>query len=203
MKELIEKHFQQNLRCYFLLAGVLLLGILVGTLFVNNQNEEQKNEINIYLASFINELKQNNNINYMSLLKDSAKRNLEFIALVVILGFSVWGEISGFSLIGYKGFCLGYSIASAIAILGVGKGLVFALSLIIFGEILFIPAFFCITILSIKTYRKLISRNYEDKRVLIIRYVICLLIDIALVISSSLLKTYISSNLFLMLVKYF
>ena len=103
MRNFIENNLRENLKSYTILALILLLGLIIGIMFVNNMETVQKEEINTYLTGFIEELKNDNKINYLELLKNSVINNLEFVILIVLLNFSIWGGISNFALFGYKG----------------------------------------------------------------------------------------------------
>lgn len=203
MKDIIENDIRENFKSYAILALIILLGLIVGIMFVNNMHENHKNEANTYLTEFIVELKNENKINYFELLKKTMINNLEFIIIVVLLNFSIWGGVGNFVLLGYKGFCLGYSISSVISIFGIGKGLIFTLSLILLSEMLYIPTLIFITALSSNTYKELIKTNNGNKRVTIIKYSILLLIIALIAIIISFLQTYLNTNIFLMFTKYF
>lgn len=203
MRNLIENNLKENIKSYAILALILLLGLIIGIMFVNNLEIAQKEEINTYLTDFVEELKNDNSINYQSLLKKSVITNIEFITLVVLLNFSIWGGISNFALFGYKGFKLGYSISSAIAIFGVGKGMLFTISLILLTEILKIPTTLFIAVLSSKTYKEIIYSDRDEKKVALIRYLIMLLVSVIILLLISFLQTYLNNNIFLMFIKYF
>ena len=151
MKETIEKHIRDNYKTYIILIIIFTGGLIAGIVAVNNLNLENKEKINYYLIDFTNNLRDNNNINYGLLLTNSLKKNFKFIIILIVLSFSIWRKISNSILMGYKGFTLGYSISSAICIFGIGKGIVFNISLLLLSELIFIPtllftAVFCMNI---------------------------------------------------------
>lgn len=203
MKEIIENHIKENIRSYLMLALVLIIGLIIGTIMINGLSLEQKDVISNYFDSFILGVKNSNKINYLFMLKETVKSNLLFIFISVFISFSIWGNIGNILLVGYKGFCLGYSISSAIAVLGMGKGLIFSLTLILISEMICIPAILCIIVISSQNYKKIVEGNYENKKLLIIKYVIYIGITVLITIVASLIQTYISSNLFLMFSHYF
>ena len=49
-----------------------------------------------------------------------------------------------FGIILYRGFCLGYTIASIIVAMGIGKGISFILITLLLQNIIFIPAIIAI-----------------------------------------------------------
>ena len=46
--ELILKHIKENLKEYIIVSIILLIGIILGVLFVNNMNEQQSQEVKKY-----------------------------------------------------------------------------------------------------------------------------------------------------------
>lgn len=202
MKEHIKKHLEENYKTYIIFIIVFILGMVIGIIVLNHSNEEQKATIGTYITNFI-ETSKTSNVDYLALLKSSITKNLKFITITVILDLSLFRLIASNLMIGYKGFCLGYSIASIIAVIGIKKGMIFNLSLIFLSEIFYIPAIFYLNISSLNLYKNLKEENYDYKKYEIIRYCIKIGISGILMIISSLVETYISTNLFLSLLKFF
>lgn len=203
MKEILKKHFQENYKNYFILMFIFTVGLIIGICCVNNMETDSKKELNDYLTNITTQIKENKQIDYTNILKKSITTNLKFLAIIVFISFSMWGEIATIILIGYKGFGVGYSISSAIAIFGTGKGLLFAVSLICLSEIIFIPAIFYITVLSMKKYKTLMYEKEDNKWLIIKHYLIALLAVIIILILSSLIQTYLNNNLFLLFKQYY
>ncbi len=202
MKEKVEEHLAKNIKNYLILSLVLIVGVIIGIISVNNLKEEQKCEINDYLSEFTDTIKNNSKIDYSKLLEKSIKENIKIIILIVLIGFSIWGKFAIIGITGYKGFCLGYSISSAIVAFGVGKGILFSSTLLFLSQVLVLPICFYIAIKSLKTYESLIDDNNDDK-VILIGYVISLIISIIIMIISSFIETYLNSNLFMLFARYY
>ena len=202
MKDKIELHLAENLKNYFILGLILIIGIIIGIISVNNLNEEQKCEINNYLNEFAGTMKNNSKIDYSNLLEKSIKENIRIVILIVLFGFSIWSRVGITSIIGYKGFSLGYSISGAIIAFGVGKGILFSTTLLLLSQVLLVPAILYISIKSIKTYKLLISET-DEKKVLLIKYGISLISVIVIMLISSFIETYLNSNLFMMFIGYY
>ena len=58
IKKVIEEHITRNIRTYFILIIIFLLGLIIGLIVVNNSSEEQETEITNYINTFITELKK-------------------------------------------------------------------------------------------------------------------------------------------------
>ena len=203
MKLIIEEHIRKNIKLYILLTTIFLIGVILGILFINNTKNETKTEINNYILNFISNIQSNNSINYGEILKNTITRNIKLVILIVLLAFSIWGEIANSLLVGYKGFCLGYSMSAVISMIGVGKGIILILSLTLINQVLLIPTVFFIIISSNKVYTKLMKGDFEEKRIVILKYLICLIMSILVIVFSSLIQTYLNSNLFLFFLKYY
>lgn len=200
MKKTIEEHLRENIKVYFILSLILILGIIVGIIFVNNASTVHKEEIRSYLTDFIGQIKESRNINYVQLFQSSLKSNFKFIGILIFISLTIFGTIGIYILIAYKGFCLGYTISSTIAIFGVGKGTLINLSLILLNQIILIPTIFYIALSSIKLFGELINDNRENNRFEIIRYIIRIAASAVLILIAALIETYINSNIFLMIV---
>lgn len=200
MKKTIEEHLRENIKVYFILSLILILGIIVGIIFVNNASTVHKEEIRSYLTDFIGQIKESRNINYVQLFQSSLKSNFKFIGILIFISLTIFGTIGIYILIAYKGFCLGYTISSTIAIFGVGKGTLINLSLILLNQIILIPTIFYIALSSRKLFGELINDNRENNRFEIIRYIIRIAASAVLILIAALIETYINSNIFLMIV---
>ena len=87
--------------------------------------------------------------------------------------------------------------------MGVKKGLIFNLSLLLCSKIFYIPAIFYLNVSSLNLYKNLKEGNYDYKKYEIIRYCVKIVITGILMTLSSLVETYICTNLFLSFLKFF
>lgn len=197
----IKKHLKENVKSYFILFVILLLGIIVGIAFINHSNDAQRDQISNYVHGFTTTIKDNK-IDYVALLKNSIKSNIKIILLIIFVSMSLFGTIGNYIISFYKGFSLGYTISSIIAVFGVAKGLTFSMSLILLSEMVYIPAMFYLMICSIKFYKKIINDEIRDAKIEIIRYLITVSITVILFLMSSLIETFINSNLLIALLSF-
>lgn len=58
--EVIKSHIAENLKAYIIVSIILLIGITLGVIFVNNMSEAQTQDIQTYIQSFIGALKMEN-----------------------------------------------------------------------------------------------------------------------------------------------
>ena len=204
MRKVIEKHIKENFKEYLILALILIIGIFIGTMVLNNSNTAQNTEITEYLTNFNTKLKSGNKINYLEVLFETLKKDIRLTALMTFLSVSIIGIPALYFIVGYKGFKIGYTISAIIATFGFGKGLLFSTSLMLLNKAIEIPAILFLTISGIKMYKAIIKdRSKENIKISITKYAISILISLILFLIAALIETYISSNLFLIFVKYF
>lgn len=58
IKEIIEEHLRENLKYYMIVSIIMLIGIVLGIIFVNNLDESQKQVAQDYLTKSIRYLKR-------------------------------------------------------------------------------------------------------------------------------------------------
>ena len=204
MRKAIEKHIKENIKEYFILALIFIIGLFIGTMVLNNSNENQSTQIAEYLNNFNQNLQQGRSINYLSMLFEILKKDIKLVLLMTFLSVSVIGIPALYFIVGYKGFNIGYTIAAITATFGFGKGLLFSTSLMLLNKIIEIPAILFLAISGIKMYKTIIkNRSKENIKGAITRFAINILISLILFGISALAETYLSSNLFLIFVKYF
>ena len=204
IKKVIEEHITRNIRTYFILIIIFLLGLIIGLIVVNNSSEEQETEITNYINTFITELKNGSKLDYFKLLKSSFGNNLFLVIILWFMSLAVIGIPAVYGMVGYKGFCMGYTISSIVMTLGTGKGIVFVLSSMLVHNIILIPCMLAVAVSGINLYKSIIKdRKKENIKIEIIRHTLFCLIMLVVMAVGSLIETYISSNLLISIVNYF
>ena len=203
IKNAILKHIYNNIKVYITLLIIFLIGLILGIIFINNMKQEGQTEISSYITNFINSLKENNLIDKGALLKKSIKFNLLTAFLLWFSGSTVTGLPIVYALIGYRGFCFGYSISSIIACLGTKNGIIFCFSSMFFQTLLLIPSIFILAVSGINLYESIIrDRRKENIKLEIYRHTILTVIMSLILVVSSFIESYISSNLLYFFIKY-
>ena len=137
IKELIISHLENNIKEYTIISIIFFIGIIIGIIFINKTSETQISEINNYIYTFVQDLKNDSNINELLLLKDSLRKNCVLAIFLWFMGSTVIGISIVYITICFRGFCLGYTISSIISSYGLGKGILFLSSTILLQNILF------------------------------------------------------------------
>lgn len=202
MKRTIQEHLEKYGKSYLLLFIFIVIGVIIGIFGLNNSSQSSKEQIISYLNNKVVGIEKGN-ISYLILLKNSIWKKIQFFIFLVFLCLSILGKYGAISLVIFKGFTIGYSVASSIMTFGVGKGILMSLSLTLLTEIMLIPTIFYTIITSLQMFNDCSYQNYESKRQLILKYVVKLVCIIIIIFLISLIETFINVNIFLLFRKLF
>lgn len=204
LKDKILDNIYHNLKEYIIVTIILIIGIIAGVLFVNYMNDTQTNEVKEYIEGFINSLKGDYSIDRGKLLKNSLIENLKLAISMWFIGSTVIGIPIVFEIVLYRGFCLGYTVSSAIAVLGMQKGTVFFLTTILLQNIIIIPVLISLAVSGMKLYKSIMKdKRKENIKLEIIRHTMVSIMLFILLAIASLVEVYISTNLLTMCINFF
>lgn len=114
LKDFVLKNIYDNLKSYVVVTIILIIGIVAGVIFINNTTQEQGTEIQSYINNFVEQLKQNYQIDKGELLKNSLWDNIFLVISMWFIGSTVIGIPIVFGIVLFRGFCLGYAVSSVI-----------------------------------------------------------------------------------------
>ncbi len=114
IKNVIFAHIENNIKEYIIVSIIFFIGIVIGVIFINNASDNQSVEINNYISTFVQDLKDSKDINDLALLKDSIKKNCVLAIFLWFMGSTVIGISIVYLTVCFRGFCLGYTISSVI-----------------------------------------------------------------------------------------
>ena len=204
IKEAILRHLYDNIKLYLIVIIILVIGITVGVVFINNINADGAGEIKNYITDFINQLKQGYHVDTGELLRKSLSDNLILIVTMWLLGSTVVGIPIVLGIVLFRGFCIGYSLSAIIASLGVQKGILFFLTTMFLQNLIFIPVILCMTISCIKLYKSIMKdRRRENIKVEIIRHTLVSIMLGLLLIMAAFIESYVSTNLLMLSINFF
>lgn len=199
---IVKDDITNNLKSYAIILIIFTVGIFLGVLFINQT--EQKEEITEYINTYIEQTKTIQNGDFFEELKDDIKGNILLVLLLWFSGTTIIGIPIVFGILLFRGFCLGYTIASCVYVLGKIKGLIFVLLTIFLQNIIFIPAIIILGVSSIKLYTSIIKdRRKENIKLSILKHSIRTIFILIALILSSIIKIGISYKLIIELIKYF
>ena len=163
-----------------------------------------RSDIEKYINTYVDETKGLENGDYLGELQRDILSNIGLVLALWFAGTTIIGIPIVLGIILVRGFCLGYTIASCVFVLGRMKGIIFILLTIFLQNIIFIPALMILGVSSIKLYKSIIKdRRKENIKVSIIKHSIVSIGIMLALILSSIIKIEISYRLIVNLIKYF
>lgn len=204
LKKNIIIYVYNNIKEYMLTVLLFIIGIFIGVMIINNCNDSQISEINTYISEFINKFKNIQNLDKTGVALSSIKNNIILAIIIWVAGTTVIGIPIVFSVILFRGVCLGYTIAAITNTIGTLKGIGFCIISLCAQNILFIPALLSLGVSSIKLYKSIIKdRRKENIKIEIIRHTIFSILMLVILILSSFIENIVSMTLLQQMIKYF
>lgn len=202
IKNIIKNDVLNNAKSYFIVIVIFVIGIFLGVMFINQTKD--KSEVETYINTYVDETKSIQNGDYFWELQKDIRSNIALVLLLWFAGTTIIGIPIVLGVIMFRGFCLGYTIASCVYVLGKMKAIMFISITILLQNIIFIPAIMILGVSSIKLYKSIVKdRRRENIKLSIIKHsLISMVILIALIIAS-IIKIEISYRMILNLIKYF
>ena len=173
----------------------------MGIVFINHTSNTEIDKIALYIVNIKNNINSEGNIDRFSCFLESLKHNLGIVFLIWILGSTIVGKYLIYTIIGYKGFSIGYTISAIIASLGIKRGSVFVFSSLLFQNIIFLPTSFILAEICMKFYSRIMKSSVNIKTELV-RYVAIMLIAMFFSVISSVVEVYLSANLLIFFKKF-
>lgn len=198
----IKEDIKNNVKPYFIVLVIFAVGVFLGVMFINQMQEKSK--IEQYINTYVDETKGLENGDYLSELQNDIFSNVGLVLALWFAGTTIIGIPIVLGIILVRGFCLGYTIASCVFVLGRIKGIIFILITILLQNIIFIPAIMILGVSSIKLYKSIIKdRRKENIKLSILKHSIVSIGIMLALILSSIIKIEISYRLIVNLIKYF
>jgi len=199
---ILREDIFNNTKSYFIIVIIFVVGIFLGVLFINQTKD--KSEIEKYINTYINETKTIQNGNYFEELQNDIKSNVALVFLLWFAGTTIIGIPIVLGVILFRSFCLGYTIASCVYVLGRVKALIFISITLVLQNVIFIPAIMILGVSSIKLYKSIIKdKRKENIKLSILRHSMMSVIILIALIITSIIKIEISYRLIVNLIKYF
>lgn len=196
IKQIFIDYIRNNLKEFFCVIALFLIGIILSIIFINNVNEAQKTEITSYIQDYISDIKDGKTINRKAVFLDSIKNNLIFTIILWFGGLTIIGIPIVYITMIFRGFTLGYTISAIIAVLGAGRGAIFVFSTMFLQSILSIPCIFAIAVSGIKIYKVIIKdKRKENMKLELCRHTVVSIIFFNILIIEAFLSGYASTFL--------
>ena len=177
---------------------LIILGIITGSLFIVILNNSDKNIVIEYITSFIE------NINNVSILKNTLITNYICIFILIIIGYSCFLFPINILMLFYKSFVIGFTISSFILTYKL-KGILLAIVYIIPHLIINILIFALITAftlkLSLNMIKYIIKKKDVNIRCYFNKYFSLIFLSIFVITLTSLYESYLMPYLLKLIIK--
>lgn len=196
IKSIIITYIKNNSKEYILVTLILIIGLFLGVMFINNFSQEKEQVITNYILEFLDKFQNFNKVDKTGIFLESAKNNFFLVIILWFAGTTIIGIPIVFVIILFRGFCLGYTISAFALTLGVKKTIIFCAFTLFLQNILFIPAIITLVVSSINLYKSIIKdRRRENIKLEIIKHTIIALIILGVLVISSFIENKISITL--------
>lgn len=183
------------------LVCIFFIGLVVGVIFLNSTNIENKKNILDYIQNYINTIKEVNISNILNI--ENIFRNSIILMLIFLSSFFIFGKVMIYVLNFFKGFILGYTISAITGCFGIGNGILVSTVVLLGQNLIEIPLIIIFSLAATEIIKDIKSINNNEKvRKKVIRFIILYLFTECINITSLLINVYISSN-FVKIIKIF
>lgn len=194
IKSVFFEYIKNNKKTFVVLLIFFFIGICLGIAFINNANENQIQEITVYVNSLKDNIKSAKDVNKSILFMQSIKQNIIFMLVIWFFGCTIFGSFLIYIAIIYKGFSIGYTISAIIATLGVKSGMAFVFISLILQNLILLPVLFIISDSGIKMYKNLMKNRFMNIKTEFLRHTIIMLISLVFVTLASFIEVYVSTS---------
>lgn len=196
-------YINNNKREYLIVIILFFIGLIIGVLFVNNLNDTRVTEVNNYLSDLCNNIIEKNNINLFDILKKSIKSNILIIFLLWFGASTIIGIPIVYGINVIKGFSIGCTISCLLNSFGTGNGLLLSISFLMLHNVVFIPVMFSACVSGVQLYKSIMKNKQRNNiKIEILRHTVFCLLMLALLIVSSFIEVYVSTNISILLLNY-
>lgn len=150
IKRWLIRYYQDNFLLYFIMIIMFIIGIVAGAITIKVIGNEKNNEVILFMNSFFKAL-DDNNLNSMSILKQSIIDNYKAVILIWLTGILYVGVFVAPVIVLFRGFAIGFSVGFFVHEYGL-KGFLFSVLGIFPQNLIIVPS-----IISIAT----IGTNYS------------------------------------------
>ncbi|MFZ5353536.1 MAG: stage II sporulation protein M [Bacillota bacterium] len=192
--EIIRRHLTENIWLYCIMVFFFVLGVCLGALAVNNVSVDAKNELRSYMEGFLN-ITESEGIYAADILKQSVIFNFITIIVIFFFGMTYFGIAVIPIIAGFRGFCIGFTVAFLTESFSRG-GYLLSLVSILPQNIIYIPVLIilcvCSLCLSLNVLRNRYIRKYNQLSGFIMPYSITMVVLFGAMLAGSLIESYLT-----------
>lgn len=192
-----------NTRTNIIAFSVFIIGIITGSIFIMVINTNDKSLVVEHITKFFSNV-NSSNYSYLDSLKNMLSLNYFYVIVIWVLGLSILGILVNIFLTYLKGFIIGFTTSSLIITYGF-KSILAVILYIIPHTLINSLVIIVLTIYSITFSRYLLIQIFQKKDMktknFMKKYLIILLIAVALTLVSSISEVYLFPFLLKLIIK--
>ena len=192
-----------NTRTNIIAFSIFIIGIITGSIFIMVINTNDKSLVVEHITKFFSNV-NSSNYSYLDSLKNMLSLNYFYVIVIWVLGLSILGILVNIFLTYLKGFIIGFTTSSLIITYGF-KSILAVILYIIPHTLINSLVIIILTIYSITFSRYLLIQIFQKKDMktkdFMKKYLIILLIAVALTLVSSISEVYLFPFLLKLIIK--
>ncbi|NHM29040.1 stage II sporulation protein M [Neobacillus terrae] len=192
-------YIREHSSIFLFVIILFLMGVIFGAVVVNSMSLSQKEDLFYYLSQFFGDISNGKVEGNQDLFLQSFLHNSKFIGLMWILGISIIGLPIILILLFIKGMVVGFTVGFLVNQMG-WNGFLLAFVSILPQNLIIIPIFIIMAVVSVSFSLKMISRQFMKKvgqpfTPLIKRYFAALIAAAVFISAASGIEAYLSPGL--------
>lgn len=192
-----------NTKTNIIAFSIFIIGIITGSIFIMVINTNDKSLVVEHITKFFSNV-NSSNYSYLDSLKNMLSLNYFYVIVIWVLGLSILGILVNIFLTYLKGFIIGFTTSSLIITYGF-KSILAVILYIIPHTLINSLVIIILTIYSITFSRYLLIQIFQKKDMktknFMKKYLIILLIAVALTLVSSISEVYLFPFLLKLIIK--
>lgn len=191
--KIFKQEFKKNKYKYIFLITIVVLGFIIGIIFSNILSYNDKKEISLFVETYFINLKNGEEINFLSNFFNILGTNTIYMILLFIFGLSIIGIILNPFILYFKSFIIGFSVGIIITVYSF-KGILFGLLYIFPHQIINLIIYILLSYyginFSIKLFKNLFLHKNINLNEFTKKYLKVLLFSFIILLVSSLYETF-------------
>lgn len=202
IKQVIINHISENINIYFKVLIIFIIGICIGIAVINQLPETELQNINKYIVSSINALKNGSEISKIQILKSSLVKDMVIVFIIWFFGLTLLGSFILYFLTLIIGITFGYTIAAIMTSFTFTQGALFFLTSMLLQNIINIPSLIFLITQGIKLHRGIEMKQSISLKYILTKYTAYSILLLFALIIASLIEVYVSGSLVYTITKY-
>ena len=192
-------YFREHSSIFLFVVVLFLMGVIFGAIVVNSMSMTQKQDLFYYLSQFFGQVSDGNIQESTDLFIQSLLHNSKFIGLMWVLGISIIGLPIILILLFLKGMVVGFTVGFLVSQMS-WKGFLLAGVSILPQNLIIIPIFIIMAVMSISFSIKMIKKQFMKKFAqpilpLFKQYIVTLTAAVLLLSAAAAVEAYLSPGL--------